>query len=417
MNITEKIIAAHGGRKRVVPGEIVEVDVDLCMANDVTIPLNIEIFRDKFSFSKVWDREKVIFVNDHRVPADNLNTAVGHKITREFAREQGIRLHENDGVCHQVMLESHIRPGQLIVAADSHTCSYGCIGSFGAGMGSTDVASVMGTGKTWLKVPETINIQITGNLAPGVSAKDVILFILKKITASGASYKTLEFSGPLVDTFNQSERFTLCNMVIEAGGKSAMIRPDQRILARYDLSSFAPDLFSETDPKYYSEIIDIDVTDLKPQVSCPHMVDHVFDAEQIKGKKITQAFLGACTNGRIEDLRVAAGILKGKCIHSDVRFLVTPASVKTYLQALSEGLIEIFLKAGVTLNHPGCSTCWGACQGVLAPGERMISSANRNFKGRAGSPDSEIYLGSPATVTASAITGEITDPSDVRVAE
>lgn len=410
MNLTEKIIAKHCQKERVKPGEIVEVDVDFCMANDVTIPLTIDVFENEFGFDQVWDKNKVIFIHDHRVPADSIDTAVGHAKGREFAKKHQLKFHESDGVCHQVMFEQYIKPGDLVVAADSHTCSYGCIGAFSTGMGSTDIAATMGSGKTWLKVPETIKVQLSGQLSPGVFAKDIILSILKKISSSGATYKAMEFSGETISQLSVSERFTLCNMVVEAGGKSAMIRPEKELLGQYAVDPGLAGLFIEDSSAAYCDVIEIDVSKIQPQVACPHKVDQVVDIENVEAKKIDQAFLGSCTNGRLDDLEIAARMLENKKVHDSVRFLITPASISIYQEAIKAGMLDIFIKAGAIINHPGCSTCWGACQGVLASGQRLISSANRNFKGRAGAADSEIYLASPATVTASAIEGCITHP-------
>ncbi len=410
MNITEKIIASHCNKSKVQPGEIVEVDVDFCMANDVTIPLTIDIFENEFGFTKVWDPKKIVFIHDHRIPADSLDTTLGHVKGRQFVKKHQFKLHENDGVCHQIMLESYVNPGDLIVAADSHTCSYGCVGVVSTGMGSTDIAAVMGSGKTWLKVPETIRIGIMGTPQTGVYAKDIILYIIKTISASGASYKAVEFTGETISKMSISERFTLCNMVIEAGGKSAMIKPDSKVAELFGKNNIPQELFQDDPHAQYSETYTFDVSDLTPQVACPHKVDAVVPVETIINTKIDQAFLGSCTNGRLDDLTIAAKMIKGKKVHPDVRFLVTPASVSIYSEALKQGILETFINAGAIINHPGCSTCWGACQGVLAEGQKMISTANRNFKGRAGSADSEIYLASPATVTASAIEGYITNP-------
>ncbi len=408
MTLTEQIIAKHAGKRKVIPGEIVDVDVDCLMINDATITHTIDIFKDRFNFKNVWDSEKIILINDHQVPADSVNTAEVHQKARKFALEQGIKLYENEGVCHQVMLESHVKPGDLVIGADSHTCSYGCIGAVSTGMGSTDVAAIMGSGKTWLKVPETIHIILKGKPKNGVYAKDIILHIIGELTASGASYRTMEFSGETVRGMTISERFTLCNMVIEAGGKSAMIIPDERVTEMFGDHHLYQGFFLPAENTGYAKTMECDVSNLNPKIACPHSVDNIKDVKDVEGIKIDQAFLGACTNGRIDDLRIAAKILKNRKVYPGVRMLVTPASVKEYTKALKEGIIDIFIKAGATVNHPGCSTCWGACQGVLGRGQKMISSANRNFKGRTGSPESEIYLASPATVAASAIRGRIT---------
>ncbi|MEO5379075.1 MAG: 3-isopropylmalate dehydratase large subunit [Magnetococcus sp. DMHC-6] len=410
MNITEKIIAKHANLLQVHPGEVVEVAVDWCMANDVTIPLTIALFEQEFKFDAIANRDKVIFINDHRIPADDINTAEAHQKIRNFANKYGIKLHERDGVCHQIMLENYVKPGDLVVAADSHTCSYGSIGAVAIGMGSTDITAVIGSGKTWLKVPETIQIVLDGKMPKGVFAKDVILYVVKMLTASGATYKTVEFCGSLIAQLSISERFTLCNMVIEVGGKSAMIHPDEITRQYFAHTQVDWNFFNLDQPATYAQQIQICVDDLEPQVASPHYVDNVKPISSVQGIAIDQAFLGSCTNGRLDDLQEAAHFLRGKKVHPGVRLLVTPASVTIYQQALQSGLIQLFMEAGAIINHPGCSTCWGASQGSLAKGQRMISTANRNFKGRAGSPDSEIYLASPATVAASAVAGKIIDP-------
>ncbi len=411
MTITEKIIARHANKDKVIPNEIVEVNVDWCMLNDVTIPITKDIFYNQFGFKEVFDKERVVFIFDHRIPSDSIDTAEGHKIGREFANQLGIKVHESDGVCHQVMFEKYIKPGDLVTGADSHTCSYGCIGVVSVGMGSTDISAIMGTGKTWLKVPETIKININGRLKKGVYAKDVILNIIRDITSSGATYKAVEFSGEFVKELSISERFTLCNMVIEAGGKSAMIEPDDKVKEKYKDKNIDWEIFKPDDDVEYLEIKEYDISQLEPQVACPHYVDNVKDLRLVEGVKIDQAFLGGCTNGRLDDLEIAADLLKNKKIHKDVRLLIVPASVNIYKEAIRRGYIETFIEAGAIINHPGCSTCWGSSIGSLTAGQVMITSANRNFKGRAGSAQSEIYLGSPATVIASAINGKLTNPT------
>ena len=413
MNITEKIIAAHANQREVVPNEIVEVDVDWCMLNDATITITKDIFYNQFGFKQVFDKNKVVFIMDHRIPADSIDTAVGQEISRTFGRELGIKIHENDGVCHQIMLENYVQPAELIVAADSHTCSYGCVGAVSVGMGSTDIAAVMGTGKTWFKVPETMKIILTGKLKRGVYAKDVILYIIRQISCSGATYKAVEFCGEFTNNLSISERFTICNMVIEAGGKSAMISPNEQIKKFYNKNkNINWELLKPDEGAKYSEILEYDVSDITAQVACPHHVDNVKDIADVIGTEINQAFLGGCVNGKLDDLEIAAKLLKNKKVNRDVRLLIVPSSVKIYREAIKKGYIDIFLDAGATINHPGCSTCWGASVGSLAPGDAMISSGTRNFRGRAGSKDSEVYLASPATVVASAIKGAITNPSE-----
>ena len=414
MNICEKILARTSGKKEVSPGEIVEAKVDMAMVNEITGPLAIEAFHE-IGIEKVWDNQRIVMVLDHQIPADSVKSAELHKIMRKFAKEQGIQ-HFYDvgfgGVCHQVMVEKgHVRPGELIVGADSHTCTYGALGAFGTGIGSTEMAAVFATGRIWLKVPETIKISVTGTFQRFVTAKDLILNVIGQIGADGALYKAIEFNGPTIESLSISERMTLCNMAVEAGAKTGIINPDEKTILyvrNRTREPFKP-LTSDFDAEY-EKAIEIDVSGLEPQIACPHSVDNVKPAAEVEGTPINQAFIGSCTNGRIEDLRLAAEIIKGKKISSDVRFLVTPASQEVYLQALREGLLETFVEAGACVCNPTCGACFGGHMGLLADGEICISSSNRNFIGRMGSPRAKIYLASPATVAASAIKGEITDP-------
>ncbi len=414
MNICEKILARTSGKKEVSPGEIVEAKVDMAMVNEITGPLAIEAFHE-IGIEKVWDNQRIVMVLDHQIPADSVKSAELHKIMRKFAKEQEIQ-HFYDvgfgGVCHQVMVEKgHVRPGELIVGADSHTCTYGALGAFGTGIGSTEMAAVFATGRIWLKVPETIKISVTGTFQRFVTAKDLILNVIGQIGADGALYKAIEFNGPTIESLSISERMTLCNMAVEAGAKTGIINPDEKTILyvrNRTREPFKP-LTSDFDAEY-EKAIEIDVSGLEPQIACPHSVDNVKPAAEVEGTPINQAFIGSCTNGRIEDLRLAAEIIKGKKISSDVRFLVTPASQEVYLQALREGLLETFVEAGACVCNPTCGACFGGHMGLLADGEICISSSNRNFIGRMGSPKAKIYLASPATVAASAIKGEITDP-------
>ena len=414
MNICEKILARASGKKEVSPGEIVEAKVDMAMVNEITGPLAIEAFHE-IGIEKVWDNQRIVMVLDHQIPADSVKSAELHKIMRKFAKEQGIR-HFYDvgfgGVCHQVMVEKgHVRPGELIVGADSHTCTYGALGAFGTGIGSTEMAAVFATGRIWLKVPETIKISVTGTFQKFVTAKDLILNVIGQIGADGALYKAIEFNGSTIESLSISERMTLCNMAVEAGAKTGIINPDEKTILYVRNRTNEPfkPLTSDFDAEY-EKTIEIDVSGLEPQIACPHSVDNVKSASEVEGTPINQAFIGSCTNGRIEDLRLAAEIIKGRKISNGVRFLVTPASQEVYLQALREGLLETFVEAGACVCNPTCGACFGGHMGLLADGETCISSSNRNFIGRMGSPKAKIYLASPATVAASAIKGEITDP-------
>lgn len=414
MNICEKILARASGKKEVSPGEIVEAKVNMAMVNEITGPLAIEAFHE-IGIEKVWDNQRIVMVLDHQIPADSVKSAELHKIMRKFAKKQEIQ-HFYDvgfgGVCHQVMVEKgHVRPGELIVGADSHTCTYGALGAFGTGIGSTEMAAVFATGKIWLKVPETIKISVTGTFQKFVTAKDLILNVIGQIGADGALYKAIEFNGSTIESLSISERMTLCNMAVEAGAKTGIINPDEKTILYVRNRTHEPfkPLTSDFDAEY-EKTIEIDASGLEPQIACPHSVDNVKSASEVEGTPINQAFIGSCTNGRIEDLRLAAEIIKGKKISNGVRFLVTPASQEVYLQALREGLLETFVEAGACVCNPTCGACFGGHMGLLADGETCISSSNRNFIGRMGSPKAKIYLASPATVAASAIKGEITDP-------
>ena len=421
MTATEYIIAQHANRSRVKPGEIVNVSVDLCMSNDATTLLTDKIMKQQMNTRKVWDSSRVVIIIDHQVPADSVDTSSVQQQMAQFVDDQGIdKFHMTDGVCHQVMLEKYVYPGALILGADSHTCSYGSIGSVSSGIGSTDLAAIWASGETWLKVPETVRFILNGKLSPDVSAKDVALHIINLVRANGLTYKAMELAGPGIQSLTVPQRFTICNMAVEAGAKSTMVIPDQSVIEffqelerPFNNLDLIENLQATQNSPCHSEI-QIDLNALMPQIACPHYVDNVRPLSEVQGLNIDQAFLGSCTNGRIEDLREGAQLLKGKKIAPHMRFLVTPASVRVYKQALQENLIPIFLDAGAIVNHPGCSTCWGAHQGILAPGQRMVTTGNRNFKGRAGSPESEIYLASPAVVVASAIKGELTHPKEVR---
>ncbi|HEY4674996.1 MAG TPA: 3-isopropylmalate dehydratase large subunit, partial [Candidatus Bathyarchaeia archaeon] len=370
----------------------------------------------------VWDNQKIVMVLDHQTPAGSVKAAELHKMMREFAKEQKIQsfydVNEGGGVCHQVMAEKgYVTPGTLVVGADSHTCTYGALGAFGTGIGSTEAAAVFATGKIWLKVPEAIRINVKGRFQKLVTPKDLILSIIGQIGADGATYKTAEFAGSTVRDMSIGGRMTLCNMAVEMGAKNGIVEPDEKtrkfLEGRTDkaLESFES-LRSDPDASY-EKVVELDVTDLEPQVSCPSSVDNVKSVSKLVGVKIDQAFLGSCTNGRLEDLQLAAGILKGKKIKNSVRLLVSPASQEIYLQALREGLLEIFVEAGGFVCNPTCGPCWGGHFGVLASGEACISSSNRNFIGRMGSPKAGVYLASPATVAASALAGKIADPREL----
>ena len=419
MNISEKILAKASGKNTVTSGEIVDANVDMVMVHDLTGPLAVEAFK-RIGINHVWDNKKVVIILDHQVPAESVKAAELHKMLRKFAKDQGIRLYDvgKGGICHQVMPEKgHVIPGTLMVGADSHTCTYGALGAFATGIGSTEAAAVFATGKIWLRVPEAIKINVQGRFRKYVTPKDLILTIISKVGAGGATYKSVEFAGSTIREMSMAGRMTLCNMTVEMGAKNGIIEPDE-ITRKFlegrtakPLASFE-NLKSDADASY-EKVMDFDVTSLEPQVACPSSVDNVKPASELSGVPVEQAFIGSYTNGRIEDLRLAAQILKGKRVKNDVRTLVIPASQEVYLQALKEGLIEIFTDAGALVCGSACGPCLGGHIGLLAAGEACVSTSNRNFIGRMGSTEASVYLASPATVAASAITGRITDPREV----
>jgi len=390
MTLAEKILSEKAGVKAEA-GDIVEAKIDKAMSHD-NAALVIKKFKE--IGAKLWDASKIVIILDHRVPANTIKTAEAHKTIRQFVNKNGIKnfYDINYGICHQVMIEEgHVKKGMLIVGTDSHTTSYGALGAFSTGIGATEMASVWATGKIWLKVPETYKINVVGKLPSMVFAKDIILHIIGRLKSDGANYKACEFYG-IVENMPLADKITISNMSMEMGAKAA--------------------LFNGSNDGPYKKEFDFDVSSLMPQIACPHSVDNVKPVNDVN-EEIDQAVLGSCTNGRIEDLRIAAKILHGKKIAKNVRMLIFPASMKIYRQALEEGLIKTFIDSGAIVMNPGCGCCLGAHQGVLAGGEVAISSTNRNFKGRMGSKDSKVYLASPATVAASAIKGKITDPRDI----
>lgn len=409
MTMAEKIIAAAAGVESVKPGDIHTVEVDRLMSNDGTTHLTIDMFHNKIKNPRIADVSKLVWVVDHNVPSDSPKTAASHKKMRDFAKKHGITFYEGKGVCHQLMMEHHVRPGELIFGADSHTCAYGALGAFGTGVGCTDYLYAMVTGKSWVLVPETLRFNFTGSLPKGVYARDVILTIIGQIGANGANYKAMEFGGEGLTSLTMSDRIAICNLCVEAGAKTALMEADDTALAYLKEHGREPKhVFSSDADAVFAKEYDIDLSFIKPVVAKPHFVDQVVDAKECAGIKIDEAFLGSCNNGRLEDLRVGAEILKGHKVHPLVRFLVVPASNTVYRQALEEGLLDIFMEAGAIVMNANCSVCWGSCQGVIGEGETLISTGTRNFKGRAGHADSYVYLASAATVTASAIQGEIT---------
>ena len=414
MNIIEKILARASDRERVSPGELVETRIDSAMIHDLTGPMTVESWR-KLEETRIHNPDGVVVIFDHLIPPPTEQAARLQQMMRDFVREQGIKNFYDigrGGVCHQVMPErGHVRPGDVIVGADSHSCTYGALGAFSTGIGSTEMAAVLATGRLWFKVPRTIKINAHGTFAPYVMSKDLILHILGKLGVSGANYRGIEFTGPAIEEMSIAGRMTLCNMSVEAGAKTGIVAPDAKTsdYLRGRSHGAVREIRSDRDSEC-ERTIEVDVSELSPQVACPHSPANVASIEAIPETRIDQAFLGSCTNGRTEDLRVAARILKGRRILDRVRMIVTPASQDVYQECLREGLLDIFSQSGAIVTNAGCGVCIGIHLGVLGPGDVCISSSNRNFIGRMGSPQAKIFLASPATVAASAVTGRITDP-------
>lgn len=411
--MAEKIMAKASGAEDAKAGDIVMANIDVAMTHDLTGPLSVESF-NKIGVKNVWDPEKIVVLFDHQVPADSLDAAQNHIMMREFVKQQGISnfYDVREGVCHQVLPEKgHIVPGEVVVGTDSHTCTHGALGAFSTGIGSTDMSMVFATGKLWFKVPETIKFDIRGTLKDYVYAKDVVLHIIGKIGADGATYKACEFAGETTKGLSVSERMVLCNMAIEMGGKTGLVEPDEKTVNYLKNRTTKKYEILKTDEDAASlETMQIDVADLEPQIACPHNVDNVKPISEVEGTSIDQVFLGSCTNGRLEDLRTAAEIVKGHQVSHNVRMLVIPASREIYLQAMDEGLLRTFAESGALVCNPCCGPCLGGHIGLVGPGEVSLSTSNRNFQGRQGSPDAEVYLSSAAVAAASALKGVITDP-------
>lgn len=416
MTIAEKILAAHTDKKKVSPGELVNVRVDLILANDITAPIAIREFR-KIGVDKVFDRQKVVMVPDHFVPNKDIASAEQAKLMREFAREQGIIYFEvgQAGIEHVLLPEQGlVLPGDVIIGADSHTCTYGALGAFATGMGSTDVAAAMATGDIWMKVPSTIKLVYHGSPGEWVGGKDLILYTIGNIGVDGALYSAIEFTGEAIDALSMDGRFTMANMAIEAGAKAGIFKVDGKTLAYIEprakrhYTIYEPDNDAE-----YSKVIEYDASAIEPQIALPHSPANTKSVSQVGRVEIEQAVIGSCTNGRLEDLRLAARILKGRKVHPRLRCIILPGSQQVYLDALTEGVIEIFIRAGAVVSPPTCGPCLGGHMGVLADGERCISTTNRNFVGRMGSPKAEVYLANPAVAAASAIVGRIVGPEEV----
>jgi len=416
LTLVEKILAAHTDKKEINPGEFINVRVDLILANDITAPIAIREFQ-RIGVDRVFDPKKVVMVPDHFVPNKDIASAEQAKLMREFAHEQKIIYFEvgRAGIEHVLLPEQGlVLPGDIVIGADSHTCTYGALGALATGMGSTDIAAAMATGDIWMKVPPTIKLIYHGTLGEWVGGKDLILFTIGDIGVDGALYSAMEFNGEAIEALSIDGRFTMANMAIEAGAKAGIFRVDNKTQLYIKSRAKRPYMVYEPDgDAEYSQVIEYDVSTLEPQVALPHSPANTKPISQVGDIEINQAVIGSCTNGRLEDLRLAAEILKGKKVHPRVRCIILPGSQQVYLDALREGLIGIFIRAGAAVSTPTCGPCLGGHMGVLADGERCISTTNRNFVGRMGSPKSEVYLASPAVAAASAIKGRITSPEEV----
>ena len=416
MTMAEKILAAHAGLDEVEPGQLIECDLDLVLANDITAPIAIKTVRE--ITDKVFDPTKIALVPDHYTPNKDIKSAEQAKIVRDFVREQGITHYYEVGcmgVEHALLPEQGaVGAGDLIIGADSHTCTYGALGAFSTGVGSTDAGVGMATGKAWFKVPETIKFVINGELAPGVTGKDVILHIIGMIGVDGALYKAMEFTGSAIENMPMDERLSISNMAIEAGGKAGLIPVDDVTRAYLDERAERPyTAYYSDDDAQFAQVIEIDAADIVPTVAFPHLPSNTRPVAEARDVKIDQAVIGSCTNGRLADMRQAAAVLKGRTVHPAVRCIVIPATQKVYQQCIAEGLMDIFIDAHCAVSTPTCGPCLGGYMGILAAGERAIATTNRNFVGRMGDPTSEVYLSSPAVAAASAVLGHIGLPEDL----
>lgn len=418
MTISEKILAAHAGLEKVAPGEIINAKLDIVLANDVTGPVAIQEF-GKLGINEVYDKEKVALVPDHFTPNKDIASAEQTKILRGFAREQQIKHYWETGqvgIEHCLLPEQGVvLPGDLIIGADSHTCTYGALGAFATGVGSTDCAAGMATGEAWFRVPESLKFVFNGSkFQPWVGGKDLILYIIGMIGVDGARYKAMEFTGDGIRALSMDNRFTMSNMAIEAGAKAGLIEPDEitleyvKVRAKRDYKVYTSDKDAS-----YEKIFDINTEDIPLQIAFPHLPENTKSVDEANGIKIDQVVIGSCTNGRLEDLQVTAEILKGKKVHPEIRCIILPGTQQIYLEALRRGWIETFIEAGVAVSTPTCGPCLGGHMGILAKGEKALSTTNRNFVGRMGHPESEVYLSNPAVAAASAIRGEIVHPREV----
>ena len=409
--VIEKIIRNNVGHA-VKPGDIVTVNVDRVMIHDIFIPFVADKF-EEMGFKKLWDPDKVVLIYDHLVPASQLDDTRHFHIGDAFAEKYGMKnVHRSDGICHQLMTEAgYVKPGNIVFGTDSHTTTYGCVGAFSSGIGYTEMASILGTGTMWIKVPETIKVVIEGELPENVMSKDVILRLIGDLGADGATYRALEFTGSAVKNMSVASRMTMSNMAIEAGAKCALFTPDEKT-AEYceiELNDFQKSLVGDEDAKYIKTVT-YRAEDLVPVMACPSQVDKIRDVSTLEGTEIDQVFIGSCTNGRLEDLAAAAEVLKGKKVADYVKLIVTPASRKIYRQAIELGILDTLAEAGAMITHPGCGLCCGRAGGILTDGERVVATNNRNFLGRMGTSKVEIYLASPKTAAACAIAGKIVSP-------
>lgn len=417
MTITEKILARHAGRDTVRPGELISARVDAVLANDITAPLAIREF-ERIGVDRVFDPDRVYLVPDHFVPNKDIKSAEQAKVVRDFARAKGLTHYfevGRMGIEHCLLPEQGlVGPGEVVIGADSHTCTYGALGAFATGVGSTDLAAAMALGETWFKVPETIRFVYEGELPEWVGGKDLILHTIGDIGVEGALYKAMEFTGPVISALSMDGRFTMCNMAIEAGAKNGIVPPDEKTEAYVRGRAVRPYGLLQSDPDAeYARTITYDVSNLEPVVAFPHRPDNTRPVSRATHVEIDQAVIGSCTNGRIEDLRLAARVLDGRRVHDRVRLIIIPGTQQIYQQAIDEGLISIFIRAGAAVSTPTCGPCLGGYMGILARGERAIATTNRNFVGRMGHPESEVYLSNPAVAAASAVLGRIAHPAEV----
>lgn len=418
MTITEKIFAAHAGLESVKPGDLITAKVDLTLANDITGPVAVKEFK-KIGSDKVFDKDRVVFVPDHFVPNKDIKSAEQVKMLRDFSREMDLKNFFDVGqmgIEHALLPEvGLVGPGDLVIGADSHTCTYGALGAFSTGVGSTDLACAMASGETWFMVPETIKVEFNGKLNKWVSAKDLVLFLIGQIGVDGALYKTLEIGGTAIEKMEMDGRFTICNMAIEAGAKNGIIIPDKITEKYVKKRCQRPYKFYTSDKDAeYSQILKYDVSKIEPQIAFPHLPENTKPISQVGNIKIDQSVIGSCTNGRISDLKTTADILKGRKVHKDVRLIVFPGTQAIYLEAIEKGYIQTIVKAGGAVSTPTCGPCLGGHMGILAKGEKAISTTNRNFVGRMGDTESEVYLSSPEVAAASAVLGKIASPEELK---